>query len=75
MPAENKQDIIASMVLDEAARRDAFPVCRSKIFLAHAGVTALPRAVGDAVIEYTRECCEQDQEFKEVLVRIKPARR
>ena len=36
---------IESLVLDEAARREAFPVCTSKIFLGHAGVTALPKAV------------------------------
>ena len=68
-------DLIASLVLDEAARRDAFPVCRSRIFLAHAGVTVLPRAVADAVIDYTRQCCERDQEFGEVLARINQARR
>jgi len=68
-------DLISTLVLDEAARRDAFPVCRSRIFVAHAGVTALPRAAADAVIGYTRECCENDQEFAEVLVRINQARR
>ncbi|MGA3170644.1 MAG: aminotransferase class V-fold PLP-dependent enzyme [Chthoniobacteraceae bacterium] len=68
-------DPIASLVLDEAARRDAFPVCRSQIFVAHAGVTALPRAVADAVIDYTRESCEHHQEFGEVIARINEARR
>ena len=68
-------DPIESLVLDEAARRKAFPVCRSRIFVAHAGVTALPRAVADAVIDYTEECCEKEQEFAEVLVRINQARR
>jgi selenocysteine lyase/cysteine desulfurase len=68
-------DPIASLVLDEAARRDAFPVCRSQIFMAHAGVTVLPRAVADAVIDYTRGCCEHHQEFGEVLAHINQARR
>jgi selenocysteine lyase/cysteine desulfurase len=68
-------DTIASLVLDENARREAFPVCRSGIFVAHAGVTALPRAVADAVIDYTRDCCEHHQEFGDVLVRINEARR
>ena len=67
-------DFIASVVLDEAARRDAFPVCRSQIFVAHAGVTVLPRAVADAVIDYTRRCCEHHQEFGEVLAHINQAR-
>jgi selenocysteine lyase/cysteine desulfurase len=68
-------DVIGTMVLDEGARREAFPVCRSQIFVAHAGVTALPRVVADAVIDYTQECCEQHQEFGEVLARINQARR
>jgi selenocysteine lyase/cysteine desulfurase len=68
-------DFIATHVLDEAARRDAFPVCRTQIFVAHAGVTVLPRAVADAVIDYTRRSCEQHQEFGEVLADVNEARR
>lgn len=68
-------DPIASLVLDEAARRDAFPVCRSAIFLAHAGVTALPRAVAEAVIDYTRRCCKHHQEFGAVLADVNVARK
>ncbi len=67
-------NLIDSMVLDEAARRDAFPVCRAQIFLAHAGVTVLPRCVADAVIDYTRQSCEHHQEFGQVLARINEAR-
>jgi len=67
-------DPIASLVLDEAARRDAFPVCREQIFLAHAGVTVLPRVVADAVIDYTRQSCEHHQEFGPVVARINEAR-
>ena len=52
---------------DEAARQAAFPVCRDQIFLAHAGVTALPRAVADASIDYIRRSCEHHQEFGTVL--------
>jgi cysteine desulfurase/selenocysteine lyase len=68
-------DPISTLVLDEAARRDAFPVCRSQIFMAHAGVTALPRAVADAVIDYTRRSCERHQEFGEVLSHVNETRR
>jgi selenocysteine lyase/cysteine desulfurase len=68
-------DLITSLVLDEAARREAFPVCRNQIFLAHAGVTVLPRVVADAVIDYTRQCCEHHQEFGPVIVRINEARK
>ncbi len=60
---------------DEAQRRALFPVCREKIFLAHAGVTALPGPVADAVCAYTRLCAENPQEFGDVLRDVKLARR
>jgi len=52
---------------NEAARVHDFPVCREKIFVGHAGVTALPRVVADAVIDYTRAASENLQEFGPVL--------
>lgn len=58
---------IESLVLDETARREAFPVCRNKVFLGHAGVTVLPKAVADAVVDYTRRSSEDHQEFGDVL--------
>ncbi len=60
--------------LDEAARAAAFPVCRNQTFLAHAGVTALPQCVADAVIQYTKRSCENHQEFGEVLRVIQETR-
>ena len=63
-----------ALVLDEAARREAFPACRAQIFLGHAGVTVLPRAVADAMIGYIRGSCERHQEFGEVLARVNEAR-
>jgi selenocysteine lyase/cysteine desulfurase len=60
---------------DENARREAFPVCKRQIFLGHAGVTALPKVVADAVIDYTRRSSENHQEFGGVLADIKEARR
>lgn len=52
---------------NEAARLHDFPVSKQKIFLGHAGVTALPRAVADAVVDYTRSASENHQEFGPVL--------
>jgi selenocysteine lyase/cysteine desulfurase len=60
---------------DEARRRELFPICRDKIFLAHAGVTALPGFVADKVCAYTRQSAENAQEFGEVLREVKEARR
>ncbi|RFC43371.1 MAG: Selenocysteine lyase/Cysteine desulfurase [Verrucomicrobia bacterium] len=64
-----------AQLADEEIRRAAFPVCREKVFLAHAGVTALPRAVADAVIDYTDACTRDDQEYEGVLRRIQETRR
>ena len=60
---------------DETERRALFPVCREKVFLAHAGVTPLPGPVADAVCAYTRLCAENPQEFGDVLRDVKQARR
>ena len=60
---------------DEQVRQKAFPVAAKKIFLAHAGVTALPRCVADAVIDYTNQSSENDQEFEGVLRRVRDARK
>jgi cysteine desulfurase/selenocysteine lyase len=70
----NRSASIASLVLDEKARQDAFPICRRKIFLAHAAVTALPRAVADAVVDYTQQSSENPQEFGEVLEDVERTR-
>ncbi len=65
---------IESLVLDEKARLAAFPVARKKIFAAHAGVTALPFAVAESMIEYTRRCSENHQEFGDVFPDIQRTR-
>jgi selenocysteine lyase/cysteine desulfurase len=53
---------IESLVLDESARRENFPVCKSKAFFAHAGVNVLPRVAADAMTDYIRTSCEDHQE-------------
>jgi cysteine desulfurase / selenocysteine lyase len=64
-----------SLVLDEAARREAFPVCSSQIFMGHAGVCVLPAAVAAAMTDYIRKSCERHQEFGEVLSDIASTRK
>ena len=59
--------VFDSLLSDEAARQEAFPASRGKTFLAHAAVTALPKAVADAVINYTRAASEDHQEFGDVF--------
>src|SRR5581483_2212757 len=40
------------------------PVAQKKIYLAHAGVCALPARVSEAVRNYATECTHDDQEVK-----------
>ena len=63
-----------SLFPDEAERQRLFPVCRSKIFLGHAAVTALPACVADAMCAHVRRSCEMPQEFGDVLRDVKGTR-
>lgn len=60
---------------DEAQRQALFPVCREQVYFAHAGVTALPKCVADAICDYTQQSSEKPQEFGEVLRDVKQARK
>lgn len=59
---------------DEAARCAAFPVAGRQVFLGHAGVTALPGYVADAMRDHIAMSCENHQEFGEVLKDIQRSR-
>ena len=56
-----------SLFASEEERRERFPIAKHWIFLGHAGVTALPACVADAMIAHVRASCENHQEFGEVL--------
>jgi selenocysteine lyase/cysteine desulfurase len=56
-------DLFAS----EEERFQAFPVSGKKVFLAHAGVTALPAVAAEAMKSYITASCENQQEFFGVL--------
>lgn len=56
-----------SWFTDEKLRREAFPVARERIFLAHAGVTILPRCAADAMRKHVESSCAHHQEFGDVL--------
>ena len=60
---------------NETERRALFPVCRERIFFAHAGVAPFPRAVADVMVNYTQQSASHPQEFADVLRDIKNARR
>ncbi len=64
-----------SLFASEAERIERFPVAGRQIFVAHAGVTPLPRCAADAMIANVHASCENHQEFGEVLRDIDDARR
>lgn len=59
----------------EEERLRAFPVARKRVFLAHAGVTALPACAAKAMTSYVEESSLDQQEFGGVLKEIAAARR
>jgi cysteine desulfurase/selenocysteine lyase len=67
-------DLLHELVDNEGKRREAFPICRNKIFMAHAAVTALPRVVADAVIRFIEESAANFENFAALLKSIQEAR-
>ena len=53
---------ITELLRDETLRRREFPVCDERVFLAHAGVSPLPRRVADAMKQYVEACAHDHQE-------------
>lgn len=56
-----------SFFRNEAERRLAFPIAEKTVYLAHAGVTILPRCAADAMRAHAEASCTQHQEFGDVL--------
>src|SRR5258708_21254252 len=67
MPVQLSMNLLDDLVDNEEKRLEAFPICRNRIFMSHAAVTALPRAVADAVIRFTEESSANLLNFAEVL--------
>jgi len=59
----------------ESDRLESFPVARKRIFLGHAGVTALPARSARAMKEYIDSSSQDQQEFDGVLKEISLTRR
>src|SRR5579871_3503742 len=53
---------IPQLLHDESLRRQEFPVCEDKVFLAHAGVSPLPRRVVEAMKQYVEAASRDNQE-------------
>jgi cysteine desulfurase / selenocysteine lyase len=56
-----------SLFATEAERLERFPVAKKQIFVAHAGVTPLPKCAADAMIAHVQASCEDHQEFGKVF--------
>jgi cysteine desulfurase / selenocysteine lyase len=67
-------DLLQELVDNEEKRQATFPICRNKIFMAHAAVTALPRFVADAIIRFTEESAANFENFAGLLKSIQEAR-
>src|ERR1700738_3540643 len=67
-------DFLQDLIENEEKRKTAFPICRNKIFMAHAAVTALPRVVADAIIRFTEESAANFENFSALLKSIQEAR-
>lgn len=53
---------LTELLADEALRQHEFPVTRTKVFLAHAGVCPIPRRVAEAIRDYALSSTLGDQE-------------
>lgn len=53
---------LPEILQNEELRRQAFPVCQQRVFLAHAAVCPWPRKVAEAVAAYAQEATGDDQE-------------
>jgi selenocysteine lyase/cysteine desulfurase len=65
---------LAEILSNEELRQHEFPVCKNKIFLAHAGVCPLPRRVAQAMNDCINEATLGDQEAF-VLHKLEDARK
>lgn len=66
---------LADILDDESRRLSEFPVAREQIFMAHAGVTVLPRCVARAMQDYSEQSCVRHQEFIEAFRLVNDTRR
>jgi selenocysteine lyase/cysteine desulfurase len=53
---------VAELLENEELRRHEFPVAKEHIYLAHAGVSPLPRRAVEAIQRYSDDCTLADQE-------------
>lgn len=62
-------ELIQKAESDEDWRREAFPACRDRIFMAHAAVTAVPQVVVDAMDDFNRRSATGELDYSKVLLK------
>jgi cysteine desulfurase/selenocysteine lyase len=67
-------DLLTSILSDTGTRHRFFPISKSKIFMAHAAVTALAGPAAEAMNELIRKCTEDFRDFSETLALIQQTR-
>ncbi len=67
-------DLLQLIENDEEQRLLQFPICRHKIFMAHAAVTALPKRVADAITHLIGRFSTEFVDFSEITQLIQETR-
>ncbi|MEC5129579.1 aminotransferase class V-fold PLP-dependent enzyme [Verrucomicrobiales bacterium BCK34] len=62
-------DLISRLESDESFRRESFPACRDRIFMAHAAVTAIPQVAISAMDEFNRASATGELDYSKVLLK------
>jgi cysteine desulfurase / selenocysteine lyase len=67
-------DLLTSILSDTDTRQRFFPISKSKIFMAHAAVTAVAGPAAEAMSELIRKCSEDFCDFSDTLSLIQQTR-
>src|SRR5260370_2293323 len=67
-------DLLTSILTNTNTRNRFFVISKSKIFMAHAAVTAIAGPAAEAMSELIRKCSEDFPDFSETLTLIKQTR-
>lgn len=67
-------DLLTSLLSDTTIRQRYFPISKSKIFMAHAAVAAMPGPVAEAMNRFIRGHSEDFPEYPETLALIRQTR-
>lgn len=67
-------DLLTSLLSDTELHQRLFPITKSRIFMAHAAVTALAGPVAEAMSELVQRCSEDFRDYAETLALINRTR-